>query len=179
VPSPIGHALGGAAAGWCLASERPRWPQTAVFAALGVLPDLDLLVDLHSTYSHSIGAAALVGLAAAFLPASLRARWSSLGRASFALACAAAYGSHIVLDWLGSDTTPPIGIMALWPVSSAFSQSDLHVFHAISRRYWLPSFWTMNLTAAVREIALLAPLVAFVGGVRALVARARTTAHVE
>jgi hypothetical protein len=64
----------------------------------------------------------------------------------------------VLLDWLGSDDTPPIGIMALWPLTDGFYQSDLYWFMAISRRYWLPGFWTHNLTAVFWEVVLLAPL---------------------
>jgi hypothetical protein len=81
-------------------------------------------------------------------------------RLVMALAAGAAYGSHILLDWMGSDDTPPIGIMALWPFTDAFYQSDLYWFMAISRRYWLANFWTHNLTAVFWEIVLLGPLAA-------------------
>ena len=33
---------------------------------------------------------------------------------------------------------------------------------AISRRYWLPEFWTYNLRALARELLVFVPLVAFV-----------------
>lgn len=105
-------------------------------------------------YTHSVGATMLVAVLAA---AAVRH-----GRARFSLACAAAYASHIVLDWLGNDTTPPIGIMALWPLTSDFYQSDLHLFQAITRRYWLDGFWAHNLRAVARELLLLGPLAALV-----------------
>ena len=69
-----------------------------------------------------------------------------------------AYASHTLLDWLGTDSSPPIGIMALWPFSRAYYESHLHVFMAISRRYWLPEFWTLNVLALGRELAILLPL---------------------
>ena len=76
------------------------------------------------------------------------------------LGVAAAWASHVLLDWLGSDTSPPIGIMALWPFSDGFYQSSLFLFDAISRRYWLPQeFIWHNLRAAVGELVILAPLV--------------------
>ena len=55
----------------------------------------------------------------------------------FAVVIAAAWASHVLFDWLGSDDTPPLGVMALWPLSSAFYFADAFVFEAISRRYWL------------------------------------------
>ena len=121
-----------------------------VLAAAGMLPDVDLLFGLHSGPTHGLGAAVLIGVAALALP-----RVGPAGAAGIA----AAYASHTLLDWLGSDTSPPIGIMALWPVSRRYFQSGLHVFHAISRRYWLPEqFIRGNLLALLRELVMLGPV---------------------
>ena len=118
------------------------------FALLGVIPDADLLFGTHSTYTHSIGAAAIVLGVARIVT----------GRWRWAVAAAAAYASHILLDWMGNDTTPPIGIMALWPITSDFYESTLHLFLPISRRYWLPGFLAHNLTAVMRELVVIGPL---------------------
>ena len=72
----------------------------------------------------------------------------------------------MLLDWLGSDTTPPVGVLALWPFTRDYYESTLHVFRAISRRYWLPEFWVLNAHAAARELLILAPIAALVGYVR-------------
>ena len=37
-----------------------------------------------------------------------------------ALAIAAAYATHTLLDWLGTDSAAPFGIMALWPVTDDY-----------------------------------------------------------
>jgi hypothetical protein len=139
VPSPIGHALGAAAAGWLVAGGRPSWRSTAALVAVGS----------HSTYTHSIGAVALVTAVA----------WAVTRDHRWALALGAAWASHLLLDWMGSDTSHPIGIMALWPFSTAHYQSTLYLFDAISRRYWLPEqFIWGNLRAAAREVAILLPI---------------------
>jgi membrane-bound metal-dependent hydrolase YbcI (DUF457 family) len=83
-----------------------------------------------------------------------------------ACASAIAYASHTLLDWLGTDSSPPIGIMALWPFSRDYYESSWHVFMAISRRYWLPEFWTFNLSALVRELLILVPIALVVLTVR-------------
>ena len=166
MPSPLGHALAGVAVGVLAAGPRAlvraldppaakRPIDTAVlamlpFAALGMLPDVDLLFGVHSMYTHSIGAVVLILLAARAVT----------GRWRWALAASLAYGSHLVLDALGHDTTPPIGIMALWPFTSAYYQSDLHLFLPISRRYWVAGFLAHNLTAVAREVLCLLPLTA-------------------
>jgi membrane-bound metal-dependent hydrolase YbcI (DUF457 family) len=140
MPSPLGHFLGGIAAAGLTG------------ASLSTLPDIDFLFGTHSTYTHSLGAVAVVAL--------LAYAWSR--QAGEALATSMAYASHLLLDWMGDDTTPPIGIMALWPLTDAFYQSDLHWFMAISRRYWLPGFWIHNLTAVAREILVIGPIAGLV-----------------
>jgi inner membrane protein len=158
MPSPVGHALGGMIAGWGAAGRRP-WPawvrQAIVFAVVGILPDLDLLFGAHSGPTHSVGAAAIVAVMA----------WGLSGfraRPAVVIAIFAAYGSHIFLDWLADDTSPPLGIMALWPFSHEYFMSPVAVMPAISRRYWLPGFWGHNLRALLFEIVVLLPIAALV-----------------
>jgi membrane-bound metal-dependent hydrolase YbcI (DUF457 family) len=163
MPSPVGHALGGIAFGWLAAgSSRLDRPLLAaiLFAALGVAPDLDILVDdSHRLYTHSLAAVALVAGLAAFSLRAAGRRVPPPSRRSLIAACAAAYGSHLVLDWLGDDRSVPYGIRALWPVTDAYYQSDLRWFPQVERRYWLPGFWTANLRAVAWEIAVLGPIV--------------------
>ena len=164
MPSPLGHALGGLTAGWLVAlldrsSPRNtpfRIREAIVFAAAGMAADVDLLVGTHSGPTHGLGAALLVGASAYLL----------MRRGLFAAAIAAAYASHTLLDWLGNDMTPPIGIMALWPLSREYYESSAHFFQAISRRYWLPGFWLFNLKAIAREVIVLGPLAVAAGYLR-------------
>jgi membrane-bound metal-dependent hydrolase YbcI (DUF457 family) len=179
MPSPIGHVIAGVAAGWLVAGA-PRlappvstkvpgtfpaqvpatfWREAALFGALGALPDIDLLFGAHSGPTHSLGAMAIVGLTAFVLTRHFSTRRA--GR--LALACAAAYASHVLLDWLGSDASPPLGVMALWPFSHAHFESDVHVFMAISRRYyqgWV--FVAQNVRAVGLELVILVPILALV-----------------
>ena len=154
MPSPLGHALAAAATGWLLApapesqgAGRALVRQGLVFAALGMLPDLDLLGGGHRGPSHSLTASALVAAIAALAARSPR----------FGLAAGCAYATHTLLDWLGSDTSSPIGIMALWPWSREYYQSGAHLFGAISRRYWMDGFLAQNLRAVVWELVVLLP----------------------
>ena len=190
MPSPLGHALGAVAAGWVVGGRVwPGWHATlfspwrgreraepraidvhsthvttAFYLAAGVAPDLDLLAGSHSTYTHSVGAVGLVFVATFGL-----CRWllhdhratAPARTPRFAAGVAAAWASHILLDWLGSDSRAPIGVMALWPFTSAHYQSGLYLFDAISRRYWLPEqFVWGNLRAALKECLLLGPVAA-------------------
>ena len=160
MPTPIGHALGGAVVGLLVASP-PRFtswrrpdPASQAFlltcTAAACLPDVDFLWGRHNMETHSIGFAVLVG-AAVFL-------WRRSVR--LAVACVAAVICHVAFDWLGSEDSPPLGVMALWPLSSNFYFAHAYVFEAISRRYWLPNFVPHNLLAVAREIAIVGPVVA-------------------
>jgi len=137
----------------------------ALYAALGMAADLDLLVGAHSGATHGLGAALIVG---ATVWVVLRIRGVSRVVRT-ACASAIAYASHTLLDWLGTDSSPPIGIMALWPFSREYYESPWHIFMAISRRYWLPEFWTFNLLALGRELLILVPL----AGILLLIRRSR------
>ena len=137
-----------------LVQRRRAWGSALWFGGLGMLPDADFLLGSHSTMTHSVGATLVSG--------ALVFACARTDRLRLALASAAAYGTHVLLDWLGNDTSTPVGIMALWPFSSAFYQSQLHVFEAISRRWWLEGFWAHNLRAVSLEIALLLPVLAVV-----------------
>ena len=166
MPSPVGHALAGIAAGWIVrgapaSAWSHRWRETAMFAALGVAPDLDLLIGLHSGPTHGL-AVAVVAAATAWFPWFDGERGGR--RAALAIACVLAYATHTLLDWLGSDTSAPIGIMALWPFSDRYYESNLHVFMAVSRGIHRPElFWSQNLPALARELVILGPVVAAVG----------------
>ena len=170
MPSPVGHMIAGAAAAWLVcgpgagvASERvmhrSRWREAALFAALGALPDLDLLAGAHSGATHSVGAVVIVGLCGWWIAKQVGV--CDVRTSVLALACAAAYGSHVLLDWLSTDASPPIGIMALWPFRGDYYESDLHLFMAISRRYYQGwAFVRQNAVAVARELAILIPLLA-------------------
>src|SRR5919197_3123259 len=97
----------------------------------GAAADLDLLVGIHRGPTHSLGATLLTFVVVGLVTRNV---W-------WGTAASAAWASHVALDWLSTDTTPPIGEMALWPLTRAYYDSALHLFPAISRRYWLPEFW--------------------------------------
>ena len=115
-------------------------------------PDLDLLIGRHRSESHSLGAAILVASMAAAV------RWpTSVPRWRIWLAVAMAWSSHLLLDSLGGDTSPPGGVMAWWPVSSEFVKSPVELFMPISRRWQRPGLLEHTLTAVALELAWLVP----------------------
>ena len=155
MPTPIGHALGGLIVGRLGASSTEQAGLKAGLywcAVAACLPDLDFLWGRHNMETHSLGFALAIGLLA-FL-------WKRDAR--LAIAVALAIASHVLFDWLGSDDSPPLGVMALWPLSSDFYFANVFVFEAISRRYWLPGFFRHNFLAVLRELAILLPILALV-----------------
>jgi inner membrane protein len=82
----------------------------------------------------------------------------ALDRLRFALAVGAAYATHTITDWLSADTTAPMGLMALWPLTDDYYVAPFQIFLAVSRRYWLAETWLLNLRAVIRELLILGPL---------------------
>src|SRR5579872_6094402 len=170
VPSPIGHAVAGLATAWTadLFPGDRAWrfapPGTSRFkraggaltlfsAALAAAPDLDLLFNRHRTVTHSVGAVLVVALLAAVFAAT-----ASLPIGRVTLMCASAYATHLLLDWLGADSTPPYGIQALWPISKAWYISNLDLFPETVRRLpFAPSTLRQNALTVAQELAILSP----------------------
>lgn len=155
MPTPIGHALAGiAVAGAARSRLAPR--QVAILAFCAAAPDLDLVLRLidglnhHRGPSHSVGAAVLASLVAWML------RRAGLGLPGPFLV-GFAWTSHVALDYLGLDTSPPAGVMALWPFSDAFYISPVSIFYDIPRSF-SPAAIRHNLLAVAIEVLVLAPV---------------------
>ena len=158
MPTPVGHALGGLATAW-FSNRRPSKLLLVLCVVAAVAADLDILIQSHRSYTHSVGAAVLVAIVVWGTARWLRRPPHSTA-ARVALTIAAAYSTHIVLDWLGKDTAPPEGLLALWPFSSRYYISGADLFMEISRRYWKPDeFIVGNLKAGAWELLLLGPIV--------------------
>jgi membrane-bound metal-dependent hydrolase YbcI (DUF457 family) len=159
MPSPIGHALAGLALERLHASGAPTRGRAVLAAAAAVLPDLDLALryvdgrNHHRAASHSLGAALLVGV----LVWACRRVSGRPGALAWGSLAAAAWLSHVLLDWLGRDTNPPLGLMALWPLSDGWFQSPWPIFLDIGRTLDLHTIGS-NALAAAWEVLLLAPL---------------------
>jgi membrane-bound metal-dependent hydrolase YbcI (DUF457 family) len=159
MPTPLTHALGGLAAAFLVDSVWRRPVLTpallAASAAAAMAPDLDLLTGSHRTYTHSLGAIFIVGIVSWLV---VQRRVPSASRA--AAIVMAAYGSHLLLDWMGKDTSMPPGFTALWPFSNDYFVSGWNVFGEVSRRYWLPrEFVLWNLQALAWEMIVIGPVV--------------------
>lgn len=151
MPSPVGHGLGGIAAGWLVVPRRTR-RAAVVLAVVAIAPDLDLLVGAHREISHSLGAAVMAGAICGVLARRDRLRWAA--------GATLAWASHVLLDWLSNDTRPPIGVMALWPFTHEYYKAAIEVFPPVSRKYWESRFWRYNAHALVVEVLVLVPIAA-------------------
>ena len=162
MPSPIGHALAGLTVHALSArdgGERRNLRRAVLLAAAATAPDLDLLFRLvdgrnhHQAESHSVGAAAL---AAVMVWAAARlagwARPAALGAWS-----GCAWLTHLLLDYLGLDTHPPIGIMALWPFQTGYFKAPWTIFLDIGRTLEWATV-RHDALAVAWEIVLLGPL---------------------
>ena len=161
MPSPVGHALGGLIVGLVMAPRafgtlgtNPLGTSGTVrtlgtLACAAVLPDIDFAWGGHNRETHSLGAAILAGAAVL--------TWTRGRNPRLALAVTLAWSTHVLFDWLGSDDTSPLGVMALWPLTSDFYFANAFVFEAISRRYWLPNFVSHNAWAVIKETLILGP----------------------
>jgi inner membrane protein len=158
MPSPIGHALAGAAVVWGAdAVDRRQSTPTLVATAaiLAAAPDFDLLLSrFHRTATHSLLAVLLVFMIAAAVTGRVT-RWRT------AWICAAAYASHLLLDWLGVDQFMPSGIQLLWPFGQRFFISGWDIFGPTERRdLFLKATMDQNLRTVAREVLILAPIAA-------------------
>jgi hypothetical protein len=162
MPSPIGHALAGLSVHALTArdeAERREPLRLALIVGAALAPDLDLLLNLmdgrnhHQGPSHSIGAAVLAALAVTTFGV-LAGR-----REAWRLGAWAGVGwlSHLALDFLSIDTSPPIGLPLLWPVATGYYKSPWPLFLDIGRTLNLATV-VHNAMAVAWEIVVLGPL---------------------
>jgi membrane-bound metal-dependent hydrolase YbcI (DUF457 family) len=138
---------------------------------LAIAPDGDLFLETHRSLTHSVTAALVTTIIAAavtgWVTRSRARRQGRLPVARIALMCGAAYGTHLLLDWLATDRTPPFGLQLLWPISREWFISGANLFPQTERQRLLsiPSLRT-NLIAFAWETILLGPVVALLWLVR-------------
>lgn len=170
MPSPVGHALAGVGLHLLTApreQSRSRL-RIGVVVAAALAPDLDLLLRFvdgrnhHQAESHSLGCALVAGLAVWAL-ARMRG-WAQPG--VLGLLGFGGWLSHVLLDLLGRDTHPPIGLMALWPLSRDYFKFPFPVFMDIGRTLaWETA--RHDALAIAWEVVLVAPVVLLLWRLRA------------
>jgi hypothetical protein len=162
MPSPVAHGLAGLSVHLLTARNRvdlTSMPHAVVAVAAAVAPDLDLLLRFidgrnhHQAESHSIGVTLVVGAVVALV-----ARVAGSRRAvSLGIVAAAGWGSHLLLDYLGRDTHPPIGLPILWPFAGGYFKAPWPLFLDIGRTL---NWHTVrhNALAVAWEMVLMLPI---------------------
>ncbi|MCZ6623216.1 MAG: metal-dependent hydrolase [Deltaproteobacteria bacterium] len=170
MPSPVGHTLAGLC-GFMLAQNHVnihRWGWFLVGSVvIANLADLDflpgmLLGDLrtfHHQASHSLTAVVIVSLLISGLT-----KGCGLNRVALGIWGGVLYLSHIVLDLLVNDPSPPFGVQFLWPFSETYFISPITPFASFD--YFNPTIGILtsllsvhNLNTIIWETVLMTPLV--------------------
>jgi membrane-bound metal-dependent hydrolase YbcI (DUF457 family) len=163
MPTPAGHLLG-AAAVYFGSTDRPLredWGLAAACVGSSLFPDLDFAItplvgrSYHNYFTHSLGFAALFGVAVYFLARELK-RSAPLRDTAI---LTAVYLSHILLDFLGKDTSPPIGVQLFWPFWDGFFKSPVIIFGDVWRGSLARLFGLHNWMTMAWEVLVLMPVV--------------------
>lgn len=170
MPSPVGHTIAGLC-GFIVFQKKAapcQWIWVLLFSVfIANLPDVDMLPGLligdirsfHHQGMHSVTAAVLAGLLAAILAG----QWK-LNSMVWGLWGGSIYFSHVFLDLLVNDPSPPFGAQLLWPFSKAYFISPLTPFARFD--YFDPElgmlravFTLDNFGTVLREVILMTPLI--------------------
>jgi inner membrane protein len=173
MPSTVGHSLMsyiiyratarpvGTPSGWLISLY--------VFAANA--PDLDFVPGLlvgdlsrfHHGPSHSVGFAVFFGIVSSLF--FTRRRYAFLIASSL-------YLSHVILDFLVQDPSPPHGVPLFWPFSNEYYMAPFAFFprfdymSSSEKPLLSPIFSFHNLLTVLIEAALLVPVLMLVLSVR-------------
>lgn len=185
MPSPIGHTLAGLAVGWLSEPARPATssrlrdsltPLVLWCAFVAAIPDADLLIPhFHRTATHSVTATVLLLI----MVVAVTGKVTRHPAWTVALALAAAHGTHLLLDWLGTDRFPPPGLQVLWPFSPHFFYSGVDLFPPVERRLLRPEAFSVNAYAAACEVLIMGPIAALAWMRRRKAAADATVASTE
>jgi inner membrane protein len=169
MPSPVGHSLMGLiiyrATGRSMSLQ--YWQPMALYVLAANAADLDFLPGLligdlarfHHGPSHSISFAILFGVVSSLL----------FSRRLYAfLLSSGLYLSHVLLDYLVQDPSPPLGVPLFWPFSNEYYMASFAFFPRFDyAAMTLPGFLSAtftfhNLVTVSTEILFLLPLLIFV-----------------
>jgi membrane-bound metal-dependent hydrolase YbcI (DUF457 family) len=125
-------------------------------AGLAIAPDLDFFYPhSHRMWSHSLS----VTVAVATIAWLAARRAASTRVLRLTVLCGLAYGSHLLLDWLGQDSNLPAGIRLLWPFSDHWFISSWSLFYGTRLRgFFTAPVIVENGITVLREVLLLGPL---------------------
>ncbi len=163
--TPVAHSLTATVVFMVIKKRLPSWRDGlfGLYLLSANLSDFDFLPGLllgdierfhRGSTSHSIGFAILCGLLVYTI-----ARWRRAehpGRIGGLTA--GLVGSHVLIDWLTRDPSPPTGVPALWPITGEYYTASWPLFLNVERN-GLDSLdvWLHNLLGATLEFGVLLP----------------------
>jgi membrane-bound metal-dependent hydrolase YbcI (DUF457 family) len=164
MPSPLGHSL----AGLMVADAARRigipTPLPGLIVVAASAADFDFFPGLlvgdadrfHHLASHSLFAAALVGLGAGLM----LHWWRGRHALAFGALVACSYATHLWLDMISADSRSLTGVPLFWPLSSTNINGPTDVFMDIAHASSSSGFWTSlvswhNARALVRELLVM------------------------
>ncbi len=167
MPTPIGHALGGAIVySFSDSDKRKKWLIALLVLFFAELPDVDFLFGFfvgnpnkyHHQFTHSFFFVILAGIVGAWLCRKINIMQFC---ASAVLFIAAGF-SHILLDLLAVDTSAPFGEPVFWPFWNKYFISQVQIFSDVHRASTSGLFFKSmlnlhNLKTIVLEIVILTP----------------------
>ncbi len=178
MPLPIAHSMMGYAISEIAEAGNVRltnkkWLNISIFVTLANFPDSDFLPGFllgepnryHQWFTHSLGFAFLAGVAGTafyWQQKQLTEQPARLGL--YGIFIGLAVLSHIVLDLLTWDSSPPKGVMLLWPFEQKHYDLRWDFFLACKRdnnsaTFFSSLFSVYNLKIVLREFLIMAPIV--------------------
>lgn len=177
MPSPVGHSL----IGYIIYRATPqpiggcRWSPLLLSLFIVNAPDLDFIPGFltgepnryHHGISHSLGFAALFSISLSLSLFFLRKYPVKQNFTMFFWL----YSSHIILDYLSTDTSLPYGVPLFWPLSGKYYIAPFAFIPDVQRlpssTEFLPSLFSVhNLWTVSIELILLVPLLLLVVALR-------------
>ena len=168
MPSPLGHGLIGLTIYRATSGPGSQDWRTAALSVLAAnAPDLDFVPGLltgelgryHHGPSHSLIFALLFGLVCTVLfTRKIYFFWMGFGL----------YASHILLDYLVKDPSPPFGVPLFWPFSYEYYMAPVTLYRPFNypSTFAEPIFSTLvslhNFITMLLELSFLLPLLVFV-----------------
>lgn len=181
MPLPIAHSLMGYAISEVAEAVNVRltskkWLNVSIFVTLANLPDCDFLPGFllgepnryHQWFTHSLGFAALAGLCGGlFYWRQKHGAENSDRLGLYGIFIGLAVLSHLVLDLLTWDSSPPKGMMLFWPFDKNHYDVRWDFFLAcrrdnVSATFFSSLFSVYNLKVVLRELLIMTPLVGLV-----------------